>query len=602
MNAKRPWRCRVERLARLAFWALLTGGPAARAEAPANALEPLVVGIVLNAINVSDAQTLYRDAAAASPRYWLPLALAHNWRIDIERRSRQTIEGSAHTAICGELDRCTFDEAGSILTLTVADPDLLPLRFEPGPPSLATPEPVRQLGAVLNYDLSAWRAERPGVAAFADARLHSPWGHGALRTAALASGANARLAALQAVWQVDDPARRLSAQVGSITVPGTSFSAGLPLTGLRIGTNSRFTEVLAQSLLPVVTGSAARQQTTDVFVDGLYRQTAAVAYGPYRIALAPPLPGRGDIELVTTDIAGAQERRTLAYYIAPRALADGAEEWSVDAGALSADLRPRWDRRLLVGSAAWRRGLGSNWTGDVQWLGARALQRLALGADRVDARLGLSRADLTLQVAQGRAQSWLGAGHEFLSRSVSVTVHTESALHRCRQEPSQETLAAQLDRPCSRVNTALRAQASERLSGALVWDAQRGTGTLPNASALSLSARWVAGPQSELAVGVQRVRLPGRHAVTIGLTWSQSLGNQVAQVGFQQRDGARSEAAWSVQSTPAATDQGTDRRWQVFGSAGARNEFSARMSERTAMPNGGPKRGLARTAPPVRSA
>ena len=68
----------------------------------------------------------------------------------------------------------------------------------------------------------------------------------------------------------------------------------MPLTGLRIGSNGSLQPSVSKMLRPRMEGLAERSLRADVFVDGLFRQTAQVPYGPYSIELQPQFPGRGD--------------------------------------------------------------------------------------------------------------------------------------------------------------------------------------------------------------------------------------------------------------------------------------------------------------------
>lgn len=534
---------------------------------PAPATEPVVAAVVLNGATVTDGILMHPQPTATGTTFWTPRDAATAWRIATTGRASRDIGGVDHVALCSGEDRCVYDGSSALLALSLADTQLLPLGI--GPVRAVRAEPGADVGVtgVINYDLSAWHSRRGLVSALLDGRLHTPFGHGSLRSAGVASEGRARWLLVQPTWQIDDPRGGWSAQAGSIVVPDTRFGLGVPLTGLRIGSNARLLPPLAYRQLPIIEGRADRALRTDIFLDGMYRQTAQVPYGPFQVELLPTLPGRGEADLVTTDTAGVQTRLTVPYYVPPAgSLADGADVWSVDTGAIALDGRPRLRGRPQVLSAAWRRGVGAGVTLGGQLLAARDRRRFAFDGDRVDPRYGVTSASLVLQTEPGGTRSWVGAGHEFLSRQVSVSVNAEMRLGGCaapRTAGADAMIAQAFSRPCRRAAALAGAQIGPQWSTTLSANLERG-GMADAASVLAAGVRWTPAPRSELALNLQHVAVPNRRTLAVAVTWTRSLDAQVVQTGLT-RFGSSRELGFRMQSLPRQEDADDGRRWQVGG-------------------------------------
>jgi outer membrane usher protein len=580
----------------LAALALLsTLGGAAGAQTAAPVLDPVVVGLVLNGSLLADAQLLHREPAAAGQpaRMWLPVRAAHGWRMATAGRELRDIEGQPHAAFCRAPDRCFYDEASAVFTLALQSADLQPLRIAPEslPAPALTDSQAR--GAYLNYDLSAWRVGRPGLAALLEGRAYTPQGHGALLVDALYSNSHGQHTRAAGVWQVDRPQQGVSYQGGNIGIPDTVFGAGVPLFGLRAGSNSRLQPTLQTTLRPQASALAGeRALRADVFVDGLYRQTAEVPYGPYSVEVAPSYPGRGQMDIVTTDASGLQQRISLPFYQAPQLLAPGVREWSLDAGVLEGPRGSVHPRGNGIVSGALRQGVGSATTAQWAALAAPGALRLAVAADSVDARRGLSALSLVVQRSPTRPQAgaWLGAGHEYLSRSSSFSLRAEQALQACGAAGVDAAAAAgtaapmadRLARPCRRYAATLGVDPAGHWSAAAALSGQ--LDTQGRRSAVSfVGLRWQLDGRSQLALSAQRVAAGSTRAGQVLLSWSRPLSSDWSgQVGAQRRAGHAPSLAWAVQSVPPPA-QASAQRWQLQGNVGPQADLGARYNDRGAL-------------------
>lgn len=603
MRATAPSPCLDRRTAAgLAAWwiaaAPLAHGAVGQEARSADALDPVVVGLVLNGTVVADAQLVHRQPLSRPALIWLPLERAGAWRIDTAGRALRTIEGVPHVAVCDRRDRCFYDDSTALLDLTLQAQDLRPLAIEPSRQSAATLSDPEATGGWLNYDVSAWHVGRPGLALQLEGRSYTAYGHGAVRLDGLYSAGRGRRSALAALWQVDRPDEGWSAQFGSVGIADTVFSANLPLRGVHLGSNARLQPLLPTTLRPfVLLPAGERALRADVFVDGQYRQTAEVAYGPYSVEVQPTQPGRGQIDIVSTDATGLQTRSSLPFYQAPQLLAPGVTEWSLDAGWLH-DAPGRQGPRLGVLSAGLGRALDRMATLHLQALAARGALRVAAAVDAVHPLWGLSSVSLVAQRSRElpQGQAWVGLGQEFLSRTGSLSLRAERGVQGCVRDSTgggsaESGLAERLARPCQRVAATVGADIDARwsVSGAAhsLRDMQGRRSALAH-----LGARLQTGANSQLSLSLQQLRVGAVSSRQVLLNWTLPLSPQwQAQVGAQRRSGrvdgqgagvgagAEASAQWSLQSVAAAGEP-TLERTQIHGSTGAQAELGVRHAAR----------------------
>ena len=601
MRAKPLWRRSLEALA--VAWPAglaLAAGQAAPATQAANpALETVVAAVVLNGTLLAEAQLLHRDAAG--PRLWLPTREARAWRLALSGRETRVIEGLEHTAFCSTEhaaeriaeqggERCFYDDASALLTMSFASTQLYPLRFVPAGPAAAQASSGDDRGAWLNYDLSAWRIGRPGLAAQLDGRLFAPEGFGAFRLDAVRVGGHSLVLRRAWLWQTDLPDSSQSVQAGHVSMPDTLFGAGMPLVGMRWGSNPRLRPYQALALRPRFEATGTdRALRADVFVDGVYRQTAEVPYGPFSVDVVPLLPGRGQIDVVTTDLAGRQQRASLPYYQAPNMLASGALEWSLDAGKLEGPGGRASRRSLGVLGGSARLGVDSRTTVQAQALLADGAKRLALAADTVDAHTGLSSVSLVLQetpLRRGR-QAWLGVGQELLTRGLSGSLRAEGSLSGC----TTKTTSAEYDRyyrPCRRLALSLGADLNAQWSLSTALQTETGMrngvgGSATTAQVAVASLRWQPSALHQLSIAAQRTRIAIQRGHALLVSWSMPLGPRwLGRTTVQQLQGGVQSLQWSAQeaSAPDASDGPDKRQLQVYGSLGPQAHVGGRVAGR----------------------
>jgi outer membrane usher protein len=571
-------------LALLTLWLLPLKALAQYTEPAPASVEPIVVSVVLNGTLLTESQLLYRELGPANTRIWIPESEASSWRMGLAGRDTRTFETITHVGFCGSQDRCFYDEASTVLTITLENSKLLPLRIMPALAETGEATEVTSTGGYLNYDVDTWLTSYPGASALLEGRIYSPHGHGSIRTAGVVIGGYGSRTLTQAVWQVDRPRSGYSIQAGSISVPDTSLGAGLPLTGLRIGSNASLSPSTSQVLRPRIDGLVDRSQRTDVFIDGMFRQTTQVPYGPYSIELQPQFPGLGHMDIISTDVSGVQTHSSVPYYYAPEMLTPGASEWSADVGVLASDGRSVGSSPPLVASATLRRGIDRELTLQTQVLAADGAARLTLAAETASPQRGASSAGVIWQRSEAQPQGkwWLDVNHEYATQEFSANIRAEQSLSGCYSTDFTEVLTDRLWRACRTISSGISFNLNNRWSiSASIDDRRESRERKTNVS--SLSARMQTGPRSQWGLSLQRIAINDQITTGIYLVWSQPLGNNYdGQLSLQQRSREKASLGWSVQSTPPPDAQ-MDNQWlQAFGTVGEQTNIGARWNKRDA--------------------
>ncbi|WP_394788045.1 hypothetical protein [Rhodoferax sp.] len=133
MNAKAQsfYLSWTRRLALLTLGLLPLNALAQHVEKNDATTEPVIASVVLNGTLLAEAQLLHRELGLGNTRVWIPEKEAQIWRMDIQGREQRHIEEVLYVAFCGPSDRCFYDEASALLTMTLENKNLLPLRVMP---------------------------------------------------------------------------------------------------------------------------------------------------------------------------------------------------------------------------------------------------------------------------------------------------------------------------------------------------------------------------------------------------------------------------------------------------------------------------------------
>ena len=542
-------------------------------------LEPLATGVVLNATLVSDGELVYADTASPKAGFWVRVGSLAAWRLLPDTTRQRSIESQPHQQVCSSAGSlaCFYDDSSAILTITALSTSLVPQLIRALPIARSLPVEAVPLGAFVNYDLFASASKASVQGAFVDARLFTQQGAGYLRAAAFQTGNARRLSTRIMGWEWDLPEHTTSLTLGGLFGGGSAQRPPVPIIGIRYGSNFALRPDISLAPRPLVPGAVERSSRADLFVDGLFRRSADVPYGPFVMEADSLLAGLGELQTVLTDPRGMQTVQTVRYYFAPQLLPQGLSDFSVEAGALSPDparlsfsnepvlsvgVRHGWAEPLTLSATAVI-------TGHTGLAGATADYKPGLfGVLRTGAAL--------LNRGAGTHARWL-LGHEYQSRSVSTLLRFETA-------PG--------DRPVASSATALPASTGATLpsdkrsftaaASVSIGERHQLTGTVFDRTGLGgersrlaqVSASWRPATGVQLSLGVQQVRYP-RPGTFILLSLLMPLDAGHLVVVSSTRNDTRTALQWSVQSLPDDSAENNERQYRAFGQIGANANVGA---------------------------
>ena len=172
---------------------------------------------------------------------------------------------------------------------------------------------------------------------------------------------------LDSTWTIDLPDRVRTLTIGDTI--GTSGLWGRPLRfgGLRYGTNFATNPTFVTFPLPALRGEAVLPSVTELYVDGVLRQSSPLPSGPFSISNVPVVTGRGEVRLVTRDLLGREQVITLPYYASSQLLRTGLVDDAFEVGWIRNNFGLRSnDYGRFVSTYQYRRGLTDRLTGEVR--------------------------------------------------------------------------------------------------------------------------------------------------------------------------------------------------------------------------------------------
>lgn len=202
---------------------------------------------------------------------------------------------------------------------------------------------ARVPGVLLNYDLYAQQSAGQGALnGVSEARVFGI-GPGifsntmATRVGVGAGNTQGRNVRLDTSWQRDFPDELTTLTVGDTITGALGWSRALRIGGVRLASNFGLQPYRVTAPLAAFQGSAVLPSTVDLFVNGMKQSTQQVQPGQFQLNSAPSLNGRGQAQLVITDINGQSRVVSFDIYGSPQLLAAGLSDWSLDAGVIRQD-------------------------------------------------------------------------------------------------------------------------------------------------------------------------------------------------------------------------------------------------------------------------
>ena len=249
-------------------------------------------------------------------------------------------------------------------------------------------------GGFVNYDLvfNATR-EAKGLGGLFEAGVFNRFGVGTSGLLLQDVGENSSLVRLDTTWRRDFPAEMKTLLIGDAI--GSSGIWGRPVRfgGVRYGTNFETNPGFVTFPLPGLRGEAALPTTTELYVNGMLRQSSSVPPGPFQINNLPVITGQGDVRLVVRDMLGREQVITMPYYTSSQLLRAGLTEESYEVGVVRENFGIRsFDYGRFVAAFQGRKGYSDDATGEA---------RLELLGDQQTAGLGGSVALRGIGLATG---------------------------------------------------------------------------------------------------------------------------------------------------------------------------------------------------------
>lgn len=270
----------------------------------------------------------------------------------------------------------------------------------------ARPQP----GVMLDYDVSASQGYASSSTG-ATLELTAFGNLGSLVSSALLSrsGQVSSAARLDTYWRHDLPERMQTLVVGDAVGLGGGWSRPARYGGIRWSTDFGMQPDLVKLPQISLAGEAALPSTVEVLVNNARRLSQPVQPGPFELKNVPVVTGAGQLNLVVRDLLGRETVVSQSYYMAPRLLAPGLEDFSFEAGWLRTGYGANTAYEDGFGTATWRQGLSGSLTGE----GRLELQpgRRAAGVELAGVLGAWGSGRLALATAAGDRQRQAEQGH-----------------------------------------------------------------------------------------------------------------------------------------------------------------------------------------------
>ncbi|MEO7240476.1 MAG: fimbria/pilus outer membrane usher protein [Sphingomicrobium sp.] len=400
----------------------VTAAPAAADEIHAGLRESLLA-VSVNGGPMGEPVVVLRAAEAL----YVPEQLLAQWRLrvptalTIPRGPQRFVRLNAIAGVTWFVD-----EAAQTLAITAELRLLEPTRLAYAPVALGE-EVVSGAGAFLNYDVSAEVADgAASIGGAIEVGLFTAYGVGISSFVANWSDNHADVVRLDSNWTIDDPVRMRSLRFGDSISRGGVGGLALRFGGIQLARNFAVQPDFVTIPLPSLRGSAAVPSVVDIYVNEALRGSREVPAGPFDLTGLPIVSGNGDVQLVVRDLLGRQTLYNQPYYSAPRMLAPGLHDYSLEAGFLRRSFALRSnDYGALMLSATERYGFSERLTGELHAEATRDIQAAGVGAALAIAGLGLAQVKLAGSHSDRGLGGQLGIDLERRARGLSLGVTAE---------------------------------------------------------------------------------------------------------------------------------------------------------------------------------
>ena len=535
--------------ARLLLLGLLTlTPPAALAEDTALAVDEVFLVVVINQQEQGVAFLLRSD-----DRLFAGAQDLRRWRLRLPNTAPLNRDGEDFYA----LDTLAglsyeFNEASQALTVQ-APPNLFDAtRLKGTVTNFSAPTPASP-GGFLNYDVSANHAQgRTATSGLLELGGFGGWGAGQTRILARDLNGKATAVRLDTTWTRDQPLEVASLRVGDAISGTSSWGGAVRFGGVQWSTNFSTQPGFIAFPLPGVSGEAALPSTVDLYVNSALRMSREVPSGPFSIQDLPVTTGQGDARLVVRDILGREQVITQPFYVTPRLLKPGLQEYSYELGFVRRNFGTdsnNYGRPLAVGTH--RLGITEQFTGEIHGELLGHQQTLGLGGVLMLPAAGVLSGSFAASHSDRGVGGLLALGLQGQGRYVSFGANTQLASQRFAKLGLQPEALAPRQISQVFVNLATTDYGSFRANYTQQAFRDR-TGN----KILSAGYSRKVGRQGNLTASVTRL-LSGDAKTTFNLSFSLPLGNRTnASINTSAQPGREQTSLQVNRSVPAGSGFG----------------------------------------------
>jgi outer membrane usher protein len=350
------------------------------------------------------------------------------WRLRIPDVKPMLFRGEEHYLLDAfEGIAYRLNEARQELSLEIA-PQYFTVTVVEGTPWRFAPHVPPNIGGFGNYDLfynATNDAKR--LDGLFEAGLFNRLGVGVGSFLAQDIGAPSRLVRLNTTWTRDFPSETKTLILGDTAGASGVWGRPVGFGGLQYGTNFATNPGFVTYPLPVLKGEAALPTTTELYVDGILRQSSTVPPGPFRITNVPVVTGQGEVRLVVRDLLGREQVISLPYYATSRLLREGLTDESNEIGMVRKNFGIRSnDYGRFMAVAQRRRGFTDYVTGEMRAELLRDQQTVGAGGSVAFTSIGVfTGAGALSHSGQGSGVLFLSAFERQTRRGVSFGLSSQ---------------------------------------------------------------------------------------------------------------------------------------------------------------------------------
>lgn len=170
---------------------------------------------------------------------------------------------------------------------------------------------------------------------------------------------------LETTFTKNLPADHQTLRLGDSSTRAGMWGRSVYFGGVQLGTNFALTPGFITQPAPTLSGVSSAPSTVELYVNDVLRQVSNVPTGPFAINNFPGLTGGGEARLVVRDLLGRETVITQPFFTNSQLLANGLDDWSLEAGRLRLDLgnvSGRYGQGFASGT--WRHGFSNDLTGE----------------------------------------------------------------------------------------------------------------------------------------------------------------------------------------------------------------------------------------------